>query len=132
MAVSRFSRRVVDIIGLGVAVPALVLAALGMYLTLRIAQTVEDESVRYNIYLAQQVIESFEQDLMDYVRIAVHDAEAAARAGASAAEIIQALNSQAPDFEGARFVPLDDLTGYSVLTVESTPLLYAPGDGARR
>ena len=42
------------------------------------------------------------------------------------------LNSQAPDFEGARFVPLDDLTGYSVLTVESTPLLYAPGEGERR
>src|SRR5436309_1101056 len=35
MAVSRFSRRIVALIGLGIALPALLLAVLGVFLTLR-------------------------------------------------------------------------------------------------
>ena len=46
MAVSRFSRRVLFVIVLGVAVPALILAGLGAFLTLRIARAVQDESTK--------------------------------------------------------------------------------------
>ena len=51
MSESRFSRRVLILIGLAVAIPALILAALGAFLTLRIARAVEAESVKYNTYL---------------------------------------------------------------------------------
>ena len=49
---TRVSRRALILVGLGVALPAILLAALGIYLTLRIAHVVEDESARYNSYIA--------------------------------------------------------------------------------
>ena len=48
--------------------PGLVLAGLAIFLTLRISRAVQDDSTRYNIYLAQQVVEAFEQELMAHLR----------------------------------------------------------------
>src|SRR5438477_7475752 len=132
MAVSRFSRRVLMVIGFGVAVPALILAGLAIVLTLRIANAVEDESVKYNTYLSQQVAEAFEQELMAHLRRAIVPAENAARNGATVREILDALNTDPNEFEGAHLVPVDELDGYSLLIVEAQPLVYAPGTGARR
>jgi hypothetical protein len=88
MAVSRFSRRILILIGLGVGVPALLLAVLGVFLTLRIAREVERESVHYNEYLARQVVESFEQELMAHIRSAIGLAETAARGDRPLPEIL--------------------------------------------
>ena len=48
---ARVSRRALFLVGLGVALPAILLAGLGIYLTLRIARAVEEESAR----LAEQM-----------------------------------------------------------------------------
>jgi signal transduction histidine kinase len=132
MAVSTFRRRVLGIIGLGIALPALLLAGLGIYLTLRIAGAVEEDSVRYNSYLAQQVAESFEQELMAHLRGSIVLAENAARNGETTGEILAALKSGSQEFQDAHFVPLEELNGYSLLMVESQPLVYAPGTGRER
>ena len=68
MRSSPFSQRIVVILSLGVALPALVLAALGVFLTLRISDAVESQSIRYNHYMAQQVVEGFEQELLAHLR----------------------------------------------------------------
>src|SRR6266516_1053634 len=128
MGGSPFSGRVLMVIGFGVAVPALILAALGVVLTLRIAHAVEDESVKYNTYLSQQVAEAFEQELMAHLRRAIVPAENAARNGGTVA----ALSTESNEFEGAHLVPVDELDGYSLLIIEAQPLVYAPGTGARR
>ncbi len=132
MAVSRFSRRVLVVIGLGVAVPALILAFLGAFLTLRIARAVQDESVKYNTYLSQQVSEAYEQEVMAHLRRAVIPAENAARNGATMAQVVEALGNEGGEFDGAHLVPVDELDGYSLLIVESQPLIYAAGTGARQ
>ena len=132
MAVSRFSRRVLIVLGFGLAVPALILAALGVILTLRIAQAVEDESVKYDTYLSQQVAEAFEQELMARLARAIQIAETAARNGATVGAIVDALNSEPNEFEGAHLVTVDELDGYSMLMIESQPLVFAPGTGARK
>jgi len=131
MAVSRFSRRVLVTLGLGVAVPALILAATGILLTLRIARVVEDESVKYDTYISQQVAESFEQELMAHLRRSIDTTETAARNGATPDELVQYLAHERTEFDGAHFVTLDELDGYSLLIVESQPLVYAPGTGRR-
>ncbi len=132
MAVSRFHRSAVTVIGLGVAIPALLLAGLGIYLTLRIAHAVQRESTRYHSYIAQQVTEAFEQELMDRLMQGNADAENAARAGASVPEILALLQQDRGEFGDAHIVPVLDLNGYSLITVESQPLVFAPGTGARR
>jgi len=132
MAISRFSRRALSVIVLGVAVPALLLAAVGVFLTLRIARAIENETIRYNTYLAQQVAEAFEQELMAHMRRGIGPAENAARMGAGLPEVVRALESEAAEFEGTHFVPLEELDGYSLLIVEALPLVYAPGAGARK
>jgi signal transduction histidine kinase len=129
MAVSRFSRRILILIGLGVGVPALLLAVLGVFLTLRIAREVERESVHYNEYLARQVVESFEQELMAHIRSAIGLAETASRADRPLPEILQAIDAGTNEFEGAEFVTVDRLDGYSLLIIDAQPLLYAPGTG---
>jgi signal transduction histidine kinase len=129
MRFSGFSKRVSLVLVLGVALPALVLAALGVFLTLRIAQAVEDESVKYHTYLSQLLAESFEQELLDHLRIALVPAENVARNGGGVPLILFSLQQDAAEFEGSHFVPLEELNGYSMLMVESTPLLYAPGTG---
>src|SRR5512146_2412908 len=116
MAVSRFSQRVLRIIGLCVALPALVLAGLAIYLTLRIADAVSVQSARYNVYVAEQITQAFEEELLAHMRRAIAPAENAARNGAP--------------LPSPHFVPLEQLNGYSLLLVESTPLLFSPGMGA--
>src|SRR5206468_3169250 len=72
----------------------------------------------------------FEEELMGQVRSAVGGAENAAREDATVPEILDALRRGAgTEFEGAHFVPVDLLDGYSLLIVDAQPLLYAPGTG---
>lgn len=130
MAISRFSRRVLGIIGLGVALPGALLAGLGVTLTIRISGAIHAQSQRYNLYIAQQVAEAFEQELLATLRQSVVDAEAAARNGLGTAGIMSALAANTGDFLGPELVPLDSLSGYDMLLVEHTPLIYARVLGA--
>ena len=129
MAISRPSRRIQTIIIFGVAVPALVLAALSIHLTLRIAHAVESDAIRYHSYLAQQVAEAYEQDLMDHLRRSIGLAENAARTSPNVPEILASLEAGTTEFEGVHFVPIDSLNDHSLIIVESQPLLFAPGGG---
>ena len=131
MAISRFSRRVLGIIGLGVALPAALLAGLGVYLTLRISAAVHAQSVRYNLYIAQQVAASFEQELLASLQRAIGPAEIAARNGRGIDEVIAELARGGGEFVAPLFVPLDELSGFDLLLVEHQPLVYARGTGAR-
>src|SRR2546426_8179073 len=129
MAISRFSRRVLGILGLGVALPATLLAGLGIYLTSGISAAIRSQSQRYNLYMAQQISEGFEQELLGDLKHAIAPAENAAREGRSRAEILAALQTSAHtgSFREALFVPLDDLEGYDLLMVEHQPVVYAAG-----
>jgi len=131
MATTRFNRRVLGIIGLGVALPAALLAALGVYLTLRISDAVHGQSARYNLYIAQQVSESFEQELLASLQRAIGPAEIAARNDQPMSEIMAALAANRGEFEAPFFVPLDELSGYDMLLVEHQPLVYALGPDPR-
>ncbi len=119
-----FSRGGLIAVGLAVAVPALILVAVGITLTLRLAREVASESARYNAYVADKVTEAFEHELLDQVRDAIGPAEEAARAGGDAEAIRTALASRAQRFEAPHFVPVDDLTGYSLVTVDLQLLVY--------
>ena len=134
MAISRFSRRVLGIIGLGVALPGALLAGLGITLTLRISDAIHAQSQRYNLYIAQQVAEAFEQDLLATLRYSIVPAEAAARNGLGPEGILPALAANTGDFVAPAFVPLDELSGYEMLLVEHTGLIYTrvAGEGAPR
>jgi signal transduction histidine kinase len=120
-----WSRRVLVLFGLGVAVPAALLVTLGIFLTLRVARAIENESARYNAYMALQVGEAFEQELMDALRRAVLAAENAARGGAGPPGILAALAAGTGEFLTPEFVSTEGLTGVTVLTVESQLLVYA-------
>jgi signal transduction histidine kinase len=124
MRTSPFSQRIVVILGFGVALPALVLAAVGVFLTLRISDAVESQSIRYNHYIAQQVVEGFEQELLAHLREAVAIAEVEARAGADHAALVAALAQGTREFGSPQYVPLDQLSDYLLLVVESQPLVY--------
>lgn len=130
MAVSRFSQRVLSIMGLGVALPALVLAGLAIYLSIRIADAVGVQSARYNTYVGAQVAQAFEEELLAHMRRAITPAENAARNGVSTKGLLQALTTDDPEFSSPHFVPLDQLTDYALLLVQAQPLLYSPGKGA--
>jgi signal transduction histidine kinase len=132
MVVSRFRRRVLVAITLGVALPAAVLTSLGIYLTLRIARAIDFDTVRYNTYMGQQVAQAFEQELMAHLRRGVGPAENAAREGRSVADIRAALAAGTDEFSGANFVPLESLNNVSLLIVESQPLIFAPGENRRQ
>ncbi len=127
----RMSRQVLWIIGLGVAVPALMLAGLGVYLTLRIARAVEDESVRYDSYMAIQVGEAFQHALLAELTTHVERAEAVARQGAPPDAILEVLEADKGEFLAPHFVPVDDLNGANIITVESQILFYSEGEGDR-
>src|SRR2546428_2743555 len=126
MPATRFQQRVISVIGLGIAVPALVLAGLGVYLTLRISRAVEEDSVRYNTYLAEQVVEAFERELMAHLRGSIRLADNASRSGQSILEILAALEAGSQELHGAHFLPLHDPNDYSMPLVESQPPVYAP------
>ena len=130
MSETRFSRRVLVLMGLAVAIPALTLAALGVFLTLRIARAVEAESVKYNTYLSQQIAQAFEQELMTHLRRSIESVEAAARNGATVGEIVSLLNEEGTEFEGGHLVGVGDLDGYNLLMIESVPMVFAPGTGS--
>lgn len=130
MAVSRFSRRILTLIGLGVGLPALLLVVLGVFLTLRISREVERASVHYNDYIARQVVEAFEQELTSVIHGAAGGAENAAHDNAPVPVILDALrHGSAGEFEGEHFVPVERVDGFSMLYVDGVPLLYAPGSG---
>ncbi len=124
MKTSRFGQRLVVILGLGVALPALVLAGLGIFLTLRISDAVESQSLRYDHYMAQQVVEGFEQELLAHLREAVAGAEIETRNGANRPAIVASLAQGTHEFRSADFVPLSQLSDYLLLVVESQPLVY--------
>jgi hypothetical protein len=128
MATTTFSRRIIAIIGLAVSLPTLVLAGLGILLTLRISQAVESQGVRYHRYLAQQVAESFEQELMAHLRESMATAENAARGGSTGptllAALLAALGPAPSEFETPHLAPLSELPDYFMLVVESQPLVY--------
>src|SRR5688572_6473016 len=124
MKPSPFSQRIIFILGLGVALPALVLAALGVFLTLRISDAVESHSLRYNHYMAQQVVEAFEQELLAHLREAIAGAEIEARNGAPPAAIERGLAAGTREFQDPQYVPLSELSDYLLLVVESQPLVY--------
>jgi signal transduction histidine kinase len=130
MAISRFSRRVLGIIGLGVALPGALLAGLGVYLTVRISDAIHAQSQRYNLYIAQQVAEAYEQELLAELQRGVVDAERASRNGVDRAEILRVLRANTGDFVAPEFVPFEALSDYEVLMVEHTLLIYASGLGA--
>ncbi|HST02974.1 MAG TPA: HAMP domain-containing sensor histidine kinase, partial [Usitatibacter sp.] len=111
---------------------AVLLSGLGIFLTLRISKAVETESARYHTYLAQQIVEAFEQDLMAHLRGSVQLAETAARNGAPPGVVLSALAAGSDEFANPLLVPIEELDGYSILMVESTPLLHAPGPTARQ
>ena len=129
MAISRFSRRVLGIIGLGVALPGAMLAGLGVYLTLRISDAVHAQSQRYNLYIAQQVAETYEQELLGTLRHAIAPAEGAARNGLGPAGILPALAADSGDLGAPYFVPFEELSDYALLLVEHTPIIFTPGSG---
>lgn len=131
MMVTRFHRRVLLAIALGVGLPALLLALLGVYLTIRISQSLINDTVRYNSYLGQQVSQAYEEELMDHLRRAIAPAENAARDGRSIEAVQAALAAEGQEFGEAHFVPVDDLAGYSLIMVEALPMLYAPGGRSR-
>ena len=126
MAVSRFSRRVLVLIGFGIALPGLVLAGLGIVLTLRIGRTVQNEAIRYNAYMAQQVAEAFQQELLADIRRSIAVAENAARAGADDAQLRAALEAGGSDLGPAYVVPIREVSEYSMLVQEGQPLLFGP------
>lgn len=124
--------RVLIVVILGVAVPAMLLAGLGIYLTLRITRAVQDETARYNSYIALQIGQAFENELLERVRQGTVQAENLARVNAPPVGIVAALGAGNPEFEAPHFVPVEMLNGYTVLTVEGQPLLYAQGGKTRQ
>ena len=131
MAESPLTRRIVPLVALGVGLPALLLAGLGIALTLRVARAVEKDAIRYNSYLAHQVVAAYEQELMIHLRAAVRPAENAARTNAPIGDIMSALADGSGEFDEPHFVAITELTGYTLLIVESQPLIYAPGGPTR-
>src|ERR1051326_1223335 len=115
-----------------VALPALTAAGTGVWLTLRVAHQVEAESARYNAYLAEKVIEAFERELVDQVRSALVSAEAVSRTGGSVDQIRAALATRASLFEAPHFVPLEELEGYSLVTVDGQLLIYGDDPSGHR
>jgi signal transduction histidine kinase len=117
---------------LAVALPALALAGTGIWLTLRVADQVRVESGRYNQYIAGLLPGVFERELVEQMQASLVNAEAASRGGGDAAEIRRGLASRAQLFEAPQFVPLEQLDGYSLVTVEGHLLIYGTDPSGQR
>jgi signal transduction histidine kinase len=115
-----------------VALPAIALAAFAALLTLRVARGVEAESARYDAYLSAKVTEAFEQELVSQLRDAIVPAESAAREGGDSAAIVRALATRSRQFEAPHYVSVDDMTGLSIIMVESQMLLYGDDPTGQR
>lgn len=126
MLASRFSRRVLILIGLGVTFPALLLAGLGAFLTRGVSQALDAQTDRYHLYMAQQTVAGFERELLAHLRERIAPAENAARSGDDLSVRAMLEAAAAPD-EPAAFVSLAQITDYYLLLVESTPLVYQSG-----
>jgi signal transduction histidine kinase len=124
-------RRLALLVG-AVALPAMALALTAFWLTLRVSRQVEAESARYNAYIADKVIESFERELVDEVRGALGPAENIARGGGSDDAIRAALASRVRLFEAPHYVPLLALEGYSLVSVDGQLLIYGEDPSGRR
>src|SRR6185436_6660503 len=107
-----------------VALPALALALTAFWLTLRVSDRVAVEFGRYNAYLAEKVIEAYERELVDEVSGALSPAKLVSSSGGTSDDIRAALASRMRLFEAPHFVPLDELEGYSIVTVEGQLLIY--------
>src|SRR5689334_222116 len=119
------SRRIKLVLLAGmVALPALILAATGVGLSLRVARDVENESARYNTYIAEKVGEAYDRELLRELREAIKPAEDAARVSGDPAAILRALASQSRMFEAAHYVPLDDLENYQPAMVDGTMIVF--------
>ena len=81
LSVRPFRRRVLLAVLVAVAVPAVFLAGLSVYLTERITRSVETTSATYHSYVGQQVAEAFETELQGHLKHGMEQAEAAMRAG---------------------------------------------------
>jgi signal transduction histidine kinase len=128
---TRFSRRVLFFIGAGVALPSLLLALLGIFLTLRISRAVEDQALRYDSYMSKQVADEFEQELLLEMSRSIALAENAARAGGSQADILAALRAGDTELGQPYVVMLDELTGYSLEMFNGQPVVYDPRPGGQ-
>src|SRR5436190_7703148 len=128
---TRFSRRVLFFIGAGVALPALLLALLGIFLTLRISRAVEDQALRYDSYMSKQVADAFEQELLLEMSRSIALAENAARQGGGRAEILAALQAGDTELGKPHVVVLDELTGYSLEMFNGQPIVYDPRPGGQ-
>jgi len=117
---------------LAVALPALALAGTGIWLTLRVADQVRVESGRYNQYIAGLLPGVFERELVEQMQASLVNAEAASSGGGDAAEIRRGLASRAQLFEAPQFVPLEQLDGYSLVTVEGHLLIYGTDPSGQR
>jgi signal transduction histidine kinase len=125
---TRINRRVVAVIGLGVALPALLLGGWAILNTLRISQALDSQSQRYNSYISQQVADGYEKELLSHLRDGIASAEIVAREGGNRDQLVAALRraGEGPA-ESPGFVPLEDLDDYFLLLVESQPLVYRSG-----
>lgn len=132
LSVRPFRRRVLIAVLFAVAVPAVFLAGLSVYLTERITRSVEITSATYHSYIGQQVAEAFETELQAHLKHGMEASEAAMRAGLPPLAALKTVPMRGDGFAGTEFVPVDNLTGYSILLVESQPLVYAPGEGRRK
>src|ERR1041385_2382959 len=124
-------RKLALLIG-AVAVPALILALNAIWLTLGVAHQIENESARYDTYIAERVIDAFNRELVDQVHGALGQAEAIAKAGGSQEDIQRELALRAREFEAPQFVPVEALEGYSLVTVEGQLLIYGDDASGRR
>jgi hypothetical protein len=102
------------------------------WLTLRVSNQVAVESARYNAYLAEKVIEAYERELVDEVSAALSPAKLVSSGGGTADDIRAALASRMRLFEAPHFVPLDELEGYSIVTVEGQLLIYGDDPTGQR
>ncbi|NOT33289.1 MAG: HAMP domain-containing histidine kinase [Candidatus Eisenbacteria bacterium] len=127
MFASRFSRRVLILIGLGVTLPALVLAAVGALMTLRVSRALDAQTDRYNLYMARQTVEGLERELLSDLRDRIGPAENVARLGGNPLAIREAMGPSDSASITAEYVSLDQIADYFLLLVESTPLIYRSG-----
>jgi len=131
MISTRFNRRILFLIGFGVGLPALLLAGLGVALTVGITRAVEEQAVRYNSYMAKQVAKAFEQDLLLEMKRSMALAENEARVGGGPRELLAALQAGGTDLGPPHVVLLDQLNDYSLLMLEGEPLVYDQRGGGR-
>jgi signal transduction histidine kinase len=112
------------LIAVGVLVPALVLAGMATFLTLRTASAVEEESARYNRYVSHMLAQGYEQALLEVVHRAIAPAENVARAGGDEAAIREALRVPAGEMVAPTWFTLDQLMNMTLLVVEGQPVVY--------